>query len=208
MEIRWKWTIPNILSLVRIAILPVFIILYIQSCNLQSSALLYTAFGLLVLSGITDCLDGYIARKFNQQSEIGKLLDPIADKLTQVAVLICLATQYVEFLPLLLICTVKEMLQGLGGLIMLGRGAEMRSSRWYGKFATATFYVAVALIVIWDSMPHWLLLSLVILVALLMLFAFVRYLLVFLKLRKDFAAAPKGNEKVQAVRVDSEGSNR
>ncbi len=185
MQIQWKWTVPNVLSLLRIGILPVFIILYIRSCAIDSTELMYTAFGLLVLSGLTDCFDGWIARRFHQESEIGKLLDPVADKLTQVAVLIALTTQYREFLPLLVICTVKEMLQGLGGIIVLGKGIEMRSSKWYGKVSTVVFYVAVAAIVLWKDMPHWLVVALVALVAALMLFAFVRYLQLFLSIRKD-----------------------
>lgn len=198
MQIQWKWTIPNVLSLLRIAILPIFIILYIQSCTLDSLPLMYTAAGLLVLSGLTDCFDGWIARRFHQESEIGKLLDPIADKLTQVSVLIALATQYTEFLPLLVICTVKEMLQGLGGLIVLGRGVEMRSSKWYGKVSTAVFYIAVAAIVLWKDMPHWLVVALIVLVGILMLFAFLRYLQLFLRIRKDIPS----NEETEL-----EGSN-
>lgn len=198
MQIQWKWTVPNVLSLLRIAILPVFIILYIRSCTLDSAVLMYTAFGLLVLSGLTDCFDGWIARHFHQESEIGKLLDPVADKLTQVAVLIALATQYQEFLPLLAICTVKEMLQGLGGLIVLGKGVEMRSSKWYGKMSTVVFYIAVAAIVLWKDMPHWLVLALIALVGILMLFAFLRYLQLFLTIRKDVPSQ-------QTVEV--EGSN-
>ncbi|MBP3381820.1 MAG: CDP-alcohol phosphatidyltransferase family protein [Clostridia bacterium] len=198
MQIQWKWTVPNVLSLLRIAILPVFIILYIRSCTLDSAVLMYTAFGLLVLSGLTDCFDGWIARRFHQESEIGKLLDPVADKLTQVAVLIALATQYQEFLPLLAICTVKEMLQGLGGLIVLGKGVEMRSSKWYGKMSTVVFYIAVAAIVLWKDMPHWLVLALIALVGILMLFAFLRYLQLFLTIRKDVPSQ-------QTVEV--EGSN-
>lgn len=194
MQIQWKWTVPNVLSLLRIAILPVFIILYIRSCVIDSAALMYTAFGLLVLSGLTDCFDGWIARRFHQESEIGKLLDPVADKLTQVAVLIALATQYREFLPLLVICTVKEMLQGLGGLIVLGKGIEMRSSKWYGKMSTVVFYVSVAAIVLWKDMPHWLVLALISLVGVLMLFAFLRYLQLFLTIRKD---VPSGAAEVE-----------
>ena len=194
MQIQWKWTVPNVLSLLRIGILPVFIILYIRSCAIDSTALMYTAFGLLVLSGLTDCFDGWIARRFHQESEIGKLLDPVADKLTQVAVLIALTTQYREFLPLLVICTVKEMLQGLGGIIVLGKGIEMRSSKWYGKVSTVVFYVAVAAIVLWKDMPHWLVVALVALVAALMLFAFVRYLQLFLSIRKD---VPSGTAEVE-----------
>jgi cardiolipin synthase len=190
MHIQWKWTIPNVLSLIRIAILPLFVVLYLTGTQMDNERMQYVAFVLLVVSGLTDLFDGWIARRFNQMSEIGKLLDPIADKLTQVAVMFCLATQYKEFLPLLFICMIKESLQGLGGLIVLSRGAEMRPSRWYGKVSTAVFYIAVATIVLWKDMPSQLLLALVILVGLMMLFAFVRYLLLFLSIRKDIVAVP------------------
>lgn len=205
MHIQWKWTIPNILSLIRIAILPVFIWMYILSCNTGNAALQYAAFGLLALSGLTDCFDGWIARKFHQESEIGKLLDPLADKLTQVAVMICLATQYVEFQPLLIICVVKESLQGLGGLLLLRRGGEVRGSNWYGKVSTAVFYVSVATIVLWKDMPDALLIALVALVGLLMLFAFVRYLLVFISIHKE-TPAKVADEQPEKVSVP-EGSN-
>lgn len=195
MHIQWKWTVPNVLSLLRIAILPVFIILYLLSCDDNNDTMQYVAFSLLALSGLTDCFDGWIARRFNQTSEIGKLLDPVADKMTQVAVLICLATQYKAFLPLLLICTTKELLQGLGGLILLGRGGTMKASKWYGKVSTAVFYISVAAVVLWKDMPSQLLTALVILIGCLMLFAFIRYMLVFLSLRKADAAV---QDKTQA----------
>ncbi len=200
MHIQWKWTIPNVLSLLRIVILPIFIVLYIWSCHIDSQTMQYAAFGLLVLSGLTDCFDGWIARKFHQESEIGKLLDPIADKLTQVAVVICLATQYQAFLPLLFICVIKEFLQGLGGLILLSRGSEMRASKWYGKVSTVVFYVCVAAIVLWKDMPTNVLFALVLLIALMMLFAFVRYLMLFLSIRKDMlpqdtASVPEGSNE-------------
>ncbi len=206
MQLQWKWTIPNVLSLIRIAILPVFIVLYIWSCNTGSDAMQYAAFGLLALSGLTDCFDGWIARKFHQESEIGKLLDPVADKLTQVAVMICLATQYKEFLPLLIICVVKESLQGLGGLILLSRGSDMRGSKWYGKVSTAVFYISVAAIVLWKNMPKELLIALVTLIGLLMLFAFVRYLLLFITIRKDILAEKSAAAETEVVSVP-EGSN-
>lgn len=189
MRMQWKWTIPNVLSLLRIAILPIFVIVYVRSCMLDSMALMCVAGALLLLSGLTDCLDGWIARRFHQESEVGKLLDPLADKLTQVAVLIALATQYREFLPLLIMCTIKEMLQGLGGIIVLGKGLEMRSSKWYGKMSTVVFYVAVAAIVLWKDMPHWLVVALIAFVGALMLFAFLRYLQLFLHIRKEIPSA-------------------
>lgn len=197
MHIQWKWTVPNILSLIRIAILPLFVVLYLKSCENGNAAMQYSSFALLAASGVTDCLDGWIARRFNQISELGKLLDPIADKLTQVAVLICLATQYPAFLPILFICTVKEMLQGVGGLILLGRGGAVRSSKWYGKISTAVFYASTAVVVLWEGIPQSALVTLVILIGLFMLFAFVQYMLIFLSVSKTEENAPGAEESLE-----------
>ena len=110
MGVEIKMNIPNALSLVRIVLLPVFATLYLMSN--QYSNLLYWSFGVLLLSGITDSLDGIIARKFNQITELGKILDPVADKLTQVTVVLCLAVRSLELIPLLIICFAKELIQG------------------------------------------------------------------------------------------------
>ncbi len=207
MHIQWKWTIPNILSLIRIAILPVFVVLYLTSCETGNMGMQYVSFALLVFSGLTDCLDGWIARRFNQISELGKLLDPIADKLTQVAVLICLATQHQEFLPILFLCTVKEMLQGVGGLILLGRGGTVRASKWFGKIATAVFYGSTALVVLWEGMPNSVLVTLVILTGLSMLFAFLQYARIFRTICKGDERSAKPEEESAPVSTDMERGN-
>lgn len=105
-SIEWKMTIPNALSLFRIALVPAFAVLYL--CSGPDNYLLYWALGILVLSGLTDSFDGIIARKFNQITDLGKLLDPIADKLTQVTVVLCLAIRNTYLIPLLIICVVKD----------------------------------------------------------------------------------------------------
>ena len=135
MNIEWKWNIPNLLSLLRILLVPVFVILYLLSSD-ERMDLMYWSFGVLILSGVTDSLDGIIARKCNQITDLGKLLDPVADKLTQVAVVICLATRFSQLIPLVVICFVKELAQSIGGLILLRRGAEVRGASWYGKMCT------------------------------------------------------------------------
>ena len=151
MNIEWKWNIPNLLSLLRILLVPVFVILYLLSSD-ERMDLMYWSFGVLILSGVTDSLDGIIARKCNQITDLGKLLDPVADKLTQVAVVICLATRFSQLIPLVVICFVKELAQSIGGLILLRRGAEVRGASWYGKMCTFVFYGVMALIVLLPNM--------------------------------------------------------
>ena len=89
MNIEWKWNIPNLLSLLRILLVPVFVILYLLSSD-ERMDLMYWSFGVLILSGVTDSLDGIIARKCNQITDLGKLLDPVADKLLTLSAFIML----------------------------------------------------------------------------------------------------------------------
>ena len=125
-----------------------------------------------MLSGLTDLLDGVIARRFHQITEVGKLLDPAADKLTQVTVLMCLVVQYPALIPLAVICLTKEILQAIGGWILFSKNATIRGSKWFGKLSTALFYAVMLLIV------------LVALVAATMLFSFFKYMMIYLKIRK------------------------
>lgn len=185
LNIEFKMNIPNALSFFRIALLPVFIILYLSSKN--DPILVYWALGVLLLSGLTDSLDGIIARKFNQITDLGKLLDPVADKLTQVTVVICLALRYSEVIYLVVICLIKEFFQALGGIILLRRGVKIRGAKWFGKLSTFTFYGVMILIVGWPGMPRLLFISLVIIVALLMIFAFANYIAVFFNMKKNIA---------------------
>lgn len=151
LNVELKMTIPNALSIFRLLLLPVFATLYLMSE--KRPELLYWSFGVLVLSGVTDSLDGLIARHFNQISDLGKMLDPLADKITQVVVVICLAMRFRELIPLVVICFLKELIQGLGGIFLLKKGAAVHGAKWYGKVSTFVFYGVMALIVLLPNMP-------------------------------------------------------
>lgn len=181
-KVEWKWNVPNALSLLRLFLVPVIVVTYWLS---DPNEIPYVSIGALVLSGISDSLDGIIARHFNQITDIGKLLDPVADKLTQVAVVVCLSLRYRELLPLMLICVVKELCQAVGGLLLLHRGEKVRGARWFGKVSTFLFYGVMILIVAFPEMPHALLIGLVALVGAAMLFAFVNYLRMYCQIRKE-----------------------
>ena len=186
LNVKWKWTIPNVLSLLRIALLPVFAVLYLNSA--ATPALLLWAGVVVVFSGITDLLDGWIARRFHQISDAGKLLDPLADKLTQMTVLICLATRYHELVWLASVCLLKEAAQVIGGVLLLRRGDEVRGSQWFGKVCTFVFYAAMAAIVLFDNMHSYIRIGLVVLVSVLMLITFCGYLQTYLNARKELPA--------------------
>ena len=106
------WTIPNLLSLMRIALVPLIVWSYL---NLEDGVL---AGCLLVLSGATDIADGIIARRFNMISDLGKVLDPVADKLTQGAMLICLVALFPKMLLPLILLAVKELFGAISGLMV------------------------------------------------------------------------------------------
>lgn len=185
-DIELKMTIPNALSIFRLLLLPVFVTLYMM--GMDKPVLQYWSFGILVLSGLTDLFDGLIARKFNQISDLGKVLDPIADKVTQVTVVICLAIQYRALIPLVVICFFKELGQAIGGLFLIRKGVKIRGAEWYGKVTTFVFYGVMALIVLLPDMLGWVRLLLIGLVAALMLFSFFSYMRVFLGIKKTITS--------------------
>lgn len=188
-HIEFKMTIPNALSFFRILLVPLFAVLYLLSE--QTPVLMYWSFGVLLLSGATDLFDGMIARRFNQISELGKLLDPVADKLTQVTVVLCLAIRHTYLVPLLVLCVVKEAAQAVGGLLLLRQGEKIQGARWFGKVSTFAFYGVMALIVLVPDMPRAATVILVGLVAVTMLFAFINYIRMYIQIHN--APGSSGN---------------
>ena len=127
--------IPNALTILRfILIIP--IIYYILTGQYIAG------FIVLTISGLTDVLDGCIARKFNFITNFGKLIDPLADKSTQVAVLAALTFRGIIPLWMLIIVFVKELVMVAGASFLYGKNLVV-SSRWYGKLTTVLFYVAI-----------------------------------------------------------------
>lgn len=141
------FTIPNILSFMRLCLIPLFIWLY---CVEQKFIL--TAY-ILILSGITDVVDGFIARHFHMTSDLGKILDPIADKLTQAAMLFCLLTSFPLMLAPLALMVLKELYMGITGLMVIKKTGHVYSSRWHGKAATCLLYAMMLLHVLWHDIP-------------------------------------------------------
>lgn len=187
LNVEWKWNIPNALSVVRIALIPVFVTLYLLRLDMW-------AFAVLLVSGLTDAVDGFVARRFDMITDCGKLLDPLSDKLTQVAVVVCLTTRYTELLPLTVLCFAKELFQGIGGVLLLKKNVQAQGARWFGKVSTVLFYATMLVIVLWyDALvvsAPWALWLLVGLVGVSMLIAFVGYLQMFIRIRRDVTQSP------------------
>ena len=139
-------TIPNLLSLLRLCLIPVFVYLYHQEQYWLTAIT-------LVISGITDLVDGWYARRFNAVSDIGKVLDPIADKLTQAAMLLCLVSDHRQMLVPLILLIIKEMIAALSGLAVIRATGCVPGAIWHGKAATLLLYLLMIVHVIWKDIP-------------------------------------------------------
>ena len=139
-------TIPNVLSMFRICLIPLFIYFYLNYNDME-------AFSVLILSGVTDVVDGYIARHFNMISAVGKALDPISDKLTQVAMLYCLLNRFNAMWVPFLLMIAKEVFSGVVALVAIRRTGEVHGADWHGKVTTLSLYAMMSLHILWPSMP-------------------------------------------------------
>ena len=167
-------TIPNALSLLRILLIPLFVWLYVGEERP------YASVAVVVFSGLTDIADGYIARHFHMVSDVGKILDPIADKLTQAAILLCLVCRWKELYWVFALLCLKELLQGLFGYAAIRVTGEVMSARWYGKVSTGVFYGTMILLFLFPNIPEigfYVLVSLCVAALMLAMLLYVRYYL-------------------------------
>ena len=135
-------TIPNALSFFRLCLIPLIIWQYVGKHNYL------TALCLLALSGLTDIVDGIIARKFHMVSDFGKAFDPVADKLTQIAMLFCLVTRFPNMWIPLILLIVKEIFAGITGLMMVKKGIVIGAD-WHGKATTVLLYGTMLVHLAW-----------------------------------------------------------
>lgn len=142
-------TVPNLLSLFRLLLIPVIVWLYWFQKDY------FPAGALLILSGLTDLADGYIARHFNAVSNVGKILDPIADKLTQAAMLFCLVTRFPLMAAPFGFLVIKELFIGTTGLLMIRKTGKVVGADFHGKVATTLLYAMMILHIFWiDITPE------------------------------------------------------
>ena len=182
--------VPNTLSVIRLLLIPVFCAAFLAGPDY------YVYAGVsLALSALSDLLDGYFARKLNQITELGKFLDPLADKLTLGAVVACmwlrLHEEYPIVTPVFAILVLKELLMAIGGIIVIKSCRKMVSSRWWGKVGTAVFYACMLGIVLTSifglgGQNHsTIIITLIVLPALFMVFALVSYFILGVKMLRE-----------------------
>lgn len=151
----WKkdlFNIPNLLSLMRLALIPVYLYFYL---NARSRMDYLIAGIILAISCVTDMADGKIARHFNMVTPLGKLLDPVADKITQFALSLCLSLRYPMMRPVLLLLITKELFQLFVFLSYYRRGKALDGALLPGKICTGVLFVSfIALVVLPDMNPE------------------------------------------------------
>ncbi|NLN50759.1 MAG: CDP-alcohol phosphatidyltransferase family protein [Acholeplasmataceae bacterium] len=145
------FTIPNMLSFIRILLIPIFIWLWVNERNFPYATLV------LFVSGFTDVIDGFLARKLNLVSRVGKVLDPVADKLTQAAVLLCLIFEYEYLIAAFILLAIKELILLVLGIILYRKDKTLIGSVWHGKLAAIMVYLMLFTHLawgIWAEMPE------------------------------------------------------
>jgi cardiolipin synthase len=138
------WKIPNILCYIRFLLIPVFVVLYIKA---QAPREYLRAAAVVLVSGLTDFLDGFIARRFDMITELGKIIDPLADKLTQASLIFVLIVKIRWMFLLMILFVVMQMFLLTAGLIMLKRGTKLSGAKWFGKVSTTVFYAVMLVLV-------------------------------------------------------------
>ena len=151
---HWKkdiFTIPNFLSLIRLLLIPVYISIYRNATEPREY---FIAGTILVVSCMTDMIDGQIARRFHMISNVGKVLDPLADKLTQLSLTICLSIRYPVLRWVLILFLIKEFFQAFTALMMFRNGKVLPGAIPAGKICTTVLFVSfIVLVLIPDLNP-------------------------------------------------------
>lgn len=140
-------TIPNLLSAFRLVLVPFLVWLYCVKQDFKMTGYV------LILSGITDIADGFIARRFHMSSNVGKVLDPIADKLTHAAMLICLLFRFPLMWILLIALVIKELFMAVTGWLVIRKTGHVYGAKWHGKAATFLLDAMMVLHVFWYDIP-------------------------------------------------------
>ena len=144
----WKkeiLTIPNLLSLFRLVLIPVYVVIYLGATE---PSLYCTAAAILAVSCLSEAIDGKIARHLNMISTVGKILDPVADKMTQFTLTLCLSLKYPSLRFVLLLFVIKEAFQLIAGIINLRKRKMLPGALMAGKVCTTILFISLIILVL------------------------------------------------------------
>lgn len=149
----WKkevFSIPNLLSLFRLALIPVYAYIYLNATETYHYIIAGT---IMAVSCITDMIDGKIARRYNMVTTLGKILDPLADKITQFTLTLCLSLEHPVLMPVLALFVVKEIFQLVMGILHLCKGRMLPGALMAGKICTTVLFVSLIALVLFPNIP-------------------------------------------------------
>lgn len=182
-ELKDLFKLPNILCYIRIAMVPLFLYLYFTAVEPKDY---YVATFVVLLSGITDFLDGQIARRCNMITDLGKVIDPVADKLMQFAMLAALTLNIRYMYILAIYLVVKEVIMAVVGLGVIRKtGKRLNGAKWYGKVCTAVLYVCMLVLVAFPHMLRIYQVIIMIICAIVLTLAFFMYIRLYTIMLRD-----------------------
>ena len=173
------WTVPNVMSFFRLLLIPVIMWVYLAKKDYVLVAVL------LVVSGITDVADGFIARHFNQISNLGKMLDPVADKFTEGILMILLALRYPLFWADVVIFAVGAFLMSFWGIRAINRSHLVNAAHWYGKITTVFLYASIFTLLLWEKIPKAAANAIIVICGLMVIGNVTMYGLFYMRLRRE-----------------------
>lgn len=194
-SIKKAVNVPNTLTVLRIVLIWPLVVFLMKENFVMAGVV-------LLMSAVTDMFDGIIARKLNQITDIGKVLDPIADKLTLMSVVVCVNLIYPDIRPFVLVLFTKELMMLFGGAFLLKVKIKPPAAKWFGKLSTVIFYTSVTTLIllkaIWGFTDRTLTTVLLSVTTASMLFSLVRYTMMFMGLVR---------EKDEERRIETEKEN-
>ncbi len=177
----WKkeiLTIPNLLSLFRLILIPVYVTIYLNAREITDY---FLAAAILAVSCLTDLIDGKIARHFNMISNLGKILDPLADKATQFTLIICLASKHNILWYLVGLFVIKESFQLIAGGMNLRKGKMLKGALITGKICTTILFISLILMVLIPDMSNFVVTMITVIDLIFMIIAFADYIMAYYK---------------------------
>lgn len=181
MQFRKKdiFTIPNILTYIRILLVPVFVLVYTNSRSLSGHI---WAIAIVAISALTDVVDGIIARKYNMITDLGKIIDPIADKAMQFAMIFCVVVRYRLIWILFAIYAVKELVSLAFSSYLFKRGKHIEGANWAGKLCTVVLYAVMLALIAIPKIPDRIVKIMIAVSGAFMVLAFIVYMSAYIRL--------------------------
>lgn len=176
-------TIPNILTYIRILLVPVFVVVYLKYQTWPGNL---RAIVVVAASAVTDVVDGVIARRTGQITDLGKIIDPIADKAMEFAMMFCIVSRYPLVSVLIIIFAIKELVSLGFSSFLLAHGKNIGGAKWCGKLCTVILYAAMIAFIILPKIKHPIDQIMVAVTAAVMLLAFIVYMNAYINLLREY----------------------